>query len=120
MRVRRLDRNHDWVFGNGLNDYSRHSGAIAQCIKTALLSLRTDWFLDNSQGIRWFDYLRKTPDIVAMENEIKEAVLSIDGVVEIIDFDISLDENTRGCTVSVIYNDIYQENRVSVNVTSNE
>ena len=117
MKVRRLDVGHDWTFGRGLANYALNSEAIAQCVKTALLSLRTDWFLDQTHGVDWFSYLRKTPNLIAMESELKSKVLAVEGVVRLVDFDISLDANTRECTVSVGYTDIFnQTNEVTANV----
>ena len=114
MKVRRLDEKHDWTFGNGLRSYARDSKSVAQNVKTALLSLYSDWFLDSEHGVRWFNYLRKNPDISAMEGELKSAILNVDGVVKLMEFEISLDVNTRLCTVFVAYLDIFgEENEVS-------
>ncbi|MCC8379886.1 hypothetical protein [Xenorhabdus sp. PB30.3] len=83
MRMRRLDDNHDWTFGNGRSDYATKSEAIAQSVKTRLLSLFNDWFLNPEHGVPWFDYLRKNPNMMAMEAELKETVLNTFGVQEI-------------------------------------
>ncbi|MDC9598929.1 hypothetical protein [Xenorhabdus anantnagensis] len=113
MRVRRLDNNHDWTFGNGRSDYAIKSEAIAQSVQTRLLSLFNDWFLNPDHGVRWFDYLRKNPNLMTMESELKTTVLNADGVTEITRFDIQLNEN-RKTTVIIEYIDIYgNKNEVS-------
>jgi hypothetical protein len=114
MRVRRLDGNHDWTFGNSRNDYATKSEAIAQSVKTRLLSLRNDWFLNTDHGIRWFDYLRKNPNLMAMESELKSAVLNTEGVTEITYFDIKIGADNRQSLVEITYIDIYgYKNEVS-------
>ena len=121
MRVRGLDQQHDWTFGAGRSNYLGRSEAIAQCVKTALLSLYGNWFLDLTHGVRWPLYLRKNPDLRAMEQELKRVILSVDGVIKIIEFDVSLDPNTRKCVVSVTYLDQFNEQEsVVANVTDNE
>ncbi|MBD1228397.1 hypothetical protein [Xenorhabdus griffiniae] len=116
MRVRRLDDNHDWIFGNGRNDYATKSEAIAQSVKTRLLSLHNDWFLDPDHGVRWFDYLRKNPNLMAMESELKITVLNTEGVAEITYFDIKIDADSRKSLVEITYIDIYgNKNEVSSN-----
>jgi len=121
MRVRRLDENHDWVFGVGRSSYERGSNAIAQCVKTRLLSLRNDWFLNTGHGITWFDYLRKNPDLRTMEIELKSAVLKTEGVTELTGFDININPNTRKCIIQVTYVDKYNNNsEVLVNAPGNE
>ncbi|AWK42588.1 hypothetical protein LGZ99_21690 [Photorhabdus temperata] len=114
MRVRRLDNNHDWTFGDNRSDYATKSDAIAQCVQTRLMSLRNDWFLNPDHGVRWFDYLRKNPNLMQMESELKTTVLKTDGVIEITDFDIQIDRDSRKSLVTVTYIDIYG-NRNEVN-----
>lgn len=107
MKVRQLDNNHDWCFGRGRTDYCDQSAAISQSVLTRLLSLNKDWFLNHDHGIKWFDYLRKNPNLTAMESEIKNSVLNTQGVEQITEFDIQLDPDTRLITISVTYIDIY-------------
>lgn len=120
MKVRRLDNNHDWTFGSGRADYATKSEAISQSVLTRLLSLRNDWFLNTEHGVRWFDYLRKNPNLIAMETEIKGTVLNTDGVEQITNFDIQLNPDTRRFTISVTYIDIYgKESEVNTDAPNN-
>ena len=53
VRVRRLDKNHDWTFGQGFSNYASESEAIAQNVQTRLWSFTNDWFLDLEHGLPW-------------------------------------------------------------------
>ena len=92
------------------------SEAIYKSVKMILLSVKNDWFLDLEHGIDWFDYWRKNPNMLKMEMDIKSHILSVDGVVKIDKYEVSLDENTRKCIVEIDYTDIHGEQR---NVTNN-
>lgn len=111
MRVRELDQNHDWTFGRGKSNYLEKSEAIAQSVKTKLLSLKNDWFLNRDDGIAWFDYLEKNLNTQALEVDCKRAILSVDGVEEITFFDIKLNRETRELLIQVEYNDKYNKER---------
>ena len=50
MLVRRLDPGHDMTFGQGLANYARDDEATAQAVKTRLLLLFNEWFLDTGAG----------------------------------------------------------------------
>jgi hypothetical protein len=107
MRVRRLDNEEDWSFGRGLNSYANNSEAIAQCVKTRLLSLHNDWFLNRDDGVKWFNYLCKKPDLRTMEVELKSTVLNTYGVETILNFDIKIPEGIRTAVITVGYLDRY-------------
>ena len=112
MQVRELDKNHDWTLGH-LNA----SEAIAQNVKTAVLSLRNDWFLDLEYGVKCFDYLAKNPNLQAMESDIKNMVLNVEGVASLNKFSINL--NGRVAKIEISYTDIYGQNsEVSVNANN--
>ena len=65
MRVRAIDSEGDWLLG-----HKAYSAAIAQNVKTQILSLYNDWFLDFENGVRWFNYLSKNPNTDKMRDEI--------------------------------------------------
>lgn len=112
MKVRALDENHDWTLG-----YKTESKAIAQNVKTEILSLYNDWFLDFENGIRWFNYLKKNPNILSLKRELKRQVLEVDGVKSLEKLDLVMDE--RKAIVSIEYIDIYDERqRVSANASN--
>lgn len=119
MRVRKLDANHDWMFGRSQADYYTASDAVAQRVKTTLLSITNDWFLDESHGIPWFEFWVKNPPLMRMEREIKSAILNIDGVERIDTFDLQITEE-RECTIELSYTDIYGNQLRSIfNVNGN-
>lgn len=119
MIVRELDENHDWTFGRGKSNYLSRSGAIAQSVKTKLLSLKNDWFLNRKDGIAWFDYLDKNPNTQSLEMECKRRILSVKGVKEITFFDIQLNSETRQLLIQVEYNDKYNQSKgVNFNVAN--
>ncbi|MFQ1006032.1 hypothetical protein [Gilliamella sp. CG22] len=120
MKVRELDNNHDWTFGQGLANYLHQSDAIAQCVKTKLLSLKKDWFLDRNDGIAWFDYLAKNPNTKQLEIDIKKQIFNIEGVISIDEFDILLDSEMREFLIQITYTDKFNNsNEASFNVTDN-
>lgn len=109
MRVRRLDKNHDWTFGQGVNNYARESEAIVQCVKTRLWSFVNDWFLDLEHGMDWL-YLKERANLDAIELAVKKQVLQTEGVERITSYHANLESNSRIITISVDYLDIYGVN----------
>lgn len=104
MRVRAIDSEGDWLLG-----HKADSAAIAQNVKTQILSLYNDWFLDFENGVRWFNYLSKNPNTDKMRDEIKRQILSVEGVSSLEILNINLNE--RKATIEVQYRDIYDENQ---------
>ena len=120
MIVRGLDNNHDWTFGHGLGNYLDYSDAIAQCVKTKLLALKRDWFLNREDGIAWFDYLTKNPNTKQLEIDVRTEVFKVEGVVNIDSFDILLDTDNRRFLIQISYTDKFNNhNEASFNVTDN-
>lgn len=107
MKVRRLDANHDWMFGAGLSNYAEKSEAVMQCVKTILLSFANDWFLDLDHGIKWWDYYVKNPDTTEMERDLTRNISNIIGLKSIEKLELLLDTVTRKMTGVVVYTDVY-------------
>jgi len=104
VRVRAIDSEGDWLLG-----HKADSAAISQNVKTQILSLYNDWFLDFENGVRWFNYLSKNPNTDKMRDEIKRQILSVEGVssLEI----LNINTNERKATIEVQYRDIYDESQ---------
>lgn len=114
MKVRAIDYNGDWQLG-----HKKGSEAIAQNVKTQILSLYNDWFLDFENGVKWFDYLAKNPNSDKMRDEVKRQILSVEGVSSLEILNINLNE--RKATIEVQYRDIYDESqRLYINASDRE
>lgn len=107
MRVRRLDSNHDWTFGQGFSSYANQSEAIAQCVQTRLWSFMGDWFLDLEHGLPWLEQMERAVNLAELEMRIKRAVLEIEGVKQITSYRTEFEANSRRFTVFIGYLDIY-------------
>ena len=104
MRVRAIDSEGDWLLG-----HKADSAAIAQHVKTQILSLYNDWFLDFENGVKWFNYLAKNPNTDKMRDEVKRQILSVEGVSSLEILNINLNE--RKAAIEVQYRDIYDKNQ---------
>ncbi|MGE7137955.1 hypothetical protein ACQKIE_10040 [Luteibacter sp. NPDC031894] len=107
MRVRRIDGNGDWTFGAGRASYADRSESVAQRVKTRLLSLQGDWFLDLPHGLPWFDLIKRPADYARVERAVKEQILRTDGVARITSFSMANDPATRKLSIATTIIDIY-------------
>lgn len=107
VKVRRLDKNHDWTFGQGFTNYAIESEAIAQNVQTRLCSFTNDWFLDLEHGLPWLEQMGRNVDLGDWEIRIKKHVLQTDGVSKITSYESNLDPNTRKLVIDITYQDIY-------------
>lgn len=111
MLVRRLDGNHDMVFGNGFADFAADAESVAQRVKTRLLLLREEWFLDMNAGVPYLQEIATKPaNIPLAEAIIKRTILETEGISTIRSFAMRYDRNIRKlniqATVTTIYNDL--------------
>ncbi|OOF40934.1 hypothetical protein BKK47_02580 [Rodentibacter mrazii] len=107
MRVRRLDKNHDWTFGQGFANYASESESIAQNVQTRLWSFANDWFLDLDHGLPWLEQMGRNVNLSDWEIRIKRHVLQTEGVAKITEYESNLDPDTRQLKITIGYQDIY-------------
>lgn len=119
MKVRRLDKNHDWMFGSSLANYAIDSEATLQSIKTILLSFRLNWFLDEDHGINWYAYFVKNPNIPAMEDDIKRHILEVEGVASLNALQLQLNTITRQMIITVRYTDTFGQTNTVIQYVGN-
>lgn len=120
MKVRAVDKNHDWTFGNGLSNYKKDSEAVKQCIITTLKSFKYNYFLNESHGVNWFKYLTKNPDVEAMRQDIKGRVFEVEGVASIDSLSMQYDTVLRKAYIAITYTDIYNvQNTVNTDASNN-
>ena len=107
MRVRALDKNHDWTFGQNRQNYLTESACIYQNVNTRLQSFENDWFLDMDHGLPWLEAMEKPADMSRIESMVKLQVLQTEGVATLDEFSLNINPNTRKLKVELRYTDIY-------------
>ena len=117
MIVSRLDKNHDWTFGQSLANYARSSEAIAQNVLTRVLSWKNDWFLDIEAEIDWYTLLSERNTRRTIEDELYRVTRNTTGVFEVISITSNVKRSTRSATFTIEYTDIYNQTRVITNET---
>lgn len=111
MTFRALDSNGDWVFGRGVNSYTKNNEAIGLDIKTRLQSWVNDCFFALTEGIDWYNRLGKKDQRALLELDIRRIILQTEGVTGILEFDTILNDRSLSVYYSVetIYTTAYQE-----------
>lgn len=108
MMLRRLDPDHDMTFGQGLANYSRDQEATAQAVRTRLLLIEEEWFLDIEAGLPWLQRIMVKPSNLALtEALIKQTILETEGILSIETFNMTFDRNTRALTINTTVRNIY-------------
>lgn len=111
MRVRAVDSNHDWTFGRGLQDYKIEERAIAQNVKTRLLSFYRDCFFDLNAGIDWFNLLgRGTEKFLLLA--IRTVISTTEGVVGINKVTVDYNRQERHITIYYDIRTIYSKSYI--------
>lgn len=108
MKVRKLDKNGDYVLGHGNLDFYQDSpDGVAQNVMTRLKLWRGTWFIDTQEGTPWLQQILGRHD--AVDVVIRSRILGTPGVRSIDSFEAILDPDTRRlsvrATISTIYGD---------------
>lgn len=115
MRVRGLDTNHDWIFGQGRSAYKVGLDAVSQDINTRLNSFLGDCFFARQDGIDWFNLIG-SKNLLTLQIAITTQILNTQGVLGIINISFDLNHRTRNFTA--IYKIQASEGVVSGTFTS--
>lgn len=112
MRHRRLDKNWDYTFGHGLQNYLTDREAVAQAIKTRLKLLYKEWWEDKNDGLPlWEDVMGQfgTPETLkAVDLIFQDRIEGTTDVICITEWKSSLKNRiyTFSCSVSTVYGEI--------------
>jgi hypothetical protein len=116
--TRQLDKNFDMQFGHSLDDYLHDALAVGQNIKTRLLLILGEWFLNINVGMPWRTLLGPKPAAtVTLEDSVRQTIVTTVDVVEITAFSFDFDHTTRKATINVTVLTVYGTS-VSVEVTT--
>ncbi len=94
MIIRKINGENDWTFGKGLSNYATNEEAVAENIKTRLLSWVGDCFFAPNEGVDWKSRL----DIgqqAALEQELRAVILQSYGAVGINSVNVNFSGRTR-------------------------
>lgn len=70
--------------------------AIAQHVSQRFKTFLAEWFLDETVGVPYFDYIfRKNPNPVVIDAVLKRTALESPGVVELTSWELSIDSARR-------------------------
>lgn len=110
MRMRALDRNNDWTFGKGKQNYQVDVEALKLHIKTRIKSWKGNCFFAEREGVDWNSYLDVgTKDF--LDRDISRTILQTDGVIKIKTFNSELEDRnlTISCEIVSVYGNIFIE-----------
>lgn len=109
MLIRRNDSNWDMTWGSGLGDYYRdNNDCIGQNIKSRLLLVLGEYWLDTSDGTPWQLIIGVKPvDTALVEQRLRARVLATEGVVQVTQFRLGFNSITRKAAVLIVVLTIY-------------
>lgn len=106
MKVRKLDKNGDYVLGHGNLDFYQDSpDGVAQNVMTRLKLWRGTWFIDTQAGTPWLQQILGRHD--AVDVVLRSRILETPGVRSIESFEAVLDPDTRRLSVTATITTVY-------------
>lgn len=101
MRIRNVDKNWDWTFGNGQLSYSRNINAVTLDIQMRLKEWYEDCFFNLDKGIPWSVRLGDHNQKELLDEDIQNTVLSVEGVLNIFNFTSQVNGRRYSCQFEV-------------------
>ena len=97
-----LNEDHDLYFINGETPMTyENKVTLAQRLKIKLLTFQSEWFLDTTIGIPYFQtILTRGVSKITIDSIYQEAILSEPDVIEIVEFNSIIDTETRSYRLS--------------------
>lgn len=108
IKMRNIDENGDWCFGNNLQDYGDNLTSTKNNIKTRLKSVMYDCFFDLTAGIDWFNILGNRGQYAkeVIEINVRLCILQSLYVTELVDLRI-IETKERGLNLTYTINTIF-------------
>jgi hypothetical protein len=112
MRYRKLDSDGDCSFGRSALDFiSDTPETVAQAVRTRLLLLRGEWFLDVTDGTPYATEILGANTAQTYDLAIRERILDTQGVTGIVSYESNLAD--RALTVIATIDTLYGQSTVS-------
>lgn len=117
MRYRALSADFDYTFGQSQANFLINSPeAVAQAIRTRLLLLRGQWFLDVTEGLPLRTKIIGRNTYATYDAVIRQRIRLTQGVVSIDKYSSELDNTARGLTVHATVTTIYSAQQLALTV----
>lgn len=114
MRYRKLDANGDSTFGSGFTTFLINTPeTVAQAVKTRLLLLTNEWFLDTSEGTPYATNILGKGTETLYDLAIQERIFKTEGVNTILSYSSNLSAQ-RSLTVEATIDTIYGQTTISM------
>lgn len=103
MRVRITDNNGDWTFGQGQLNYATKQKGIEFDIQQKIREWFQDCFFALQNGIPWSIRLGSHNQKELLDNDLIEVIQSVEGVLEILNFESLIIADRRYRAQATIY-----------------
>ncbi|WP_145563171.1 hypothetical protein [Yersinia aldovae] len=117
MIVSALDKNSDWSFGRGRQNYITGGGAIAQKAKCRIRSFKNDNPLNMADNIDWFYLLSEKNTEQEILREIERVTLATDGVMRIVELSMVVNKKTRHQSIELRIETVFDEQLITFPVS---
>ena len=108
MNTYAINDNHDMHVLNGQIARVSKSDAIMQLIKTRLLTVQEEWFMDLSAGLPWYTkMLTKPTDLYKIRSYLSREITSTEGVDSLLSLELQYNNGERKLDVEFKYTDTY-------------
>lgn len=108
MRYRELSPTGDYVFGRGPAEFLVNTPqTVGQAVKTRLLLLVGEWFLNVTDGTPYATKILGTNTKNTYDTAIRERILDTPGVTQITEYFSAFNSDTRALTVTATIDTIY-------------
>lgn len=107
MRIRALDENWDWKFGQSKQCYATESLGTAYDVKQKILCWFNDCFFDMQTGIDYKNLLGSKGGKEQLDNSVKKIIVTNPDIIEMTYFESSVTE--RNYTATIRFKTIYGE-----------
>lgn len=111
MRVRSVNEDGSWQYGKGRNDYKSEIAAVAQNIKTRLLTFLGECFYSTNSGLDWFT-LCGSKNFEQLSLVVSVCILNSENVTGInqLSFDVDNERNLLiQYDVATVFGDINEQ-----------
>lgn len=103
-----LNSNHDLHIINGQIARVSNSDAVLQLVKTRLLLMREEWFMDLSAGLPWFSKMMgRNPNPYKIRSYVAKEIILTEEVSELKSLELVYNKEIRKLDILFSYTDIY-------------